>query len=46
MVKVGDFGLSKKREADQSQGKTFVGSKPYLAPECFHGSGYGTAADI
>ncbi len=46
MVKVGDFGVSKKLEPDQSKAETFVGAKAYLAPECFCGTGYGTAADI
>ncbi len=48
-VKVGDFGVSKKLDPNESHApyaSSFVGTKAYLAPECFKGSGYSTASDV
>jgi serine/threonine protein kinase len=46
IVKLCNFGLGRKLQAEQSQVQTFAGTEQYLAPECFNGEGYRFESDV
>ena len=46
MVKLCDFGLSRKLQPEESYAQSFAGTEQYLAPECHTGQGYRSESDI